>query len=90
MATSPESGNIPNARQQMNAQRKCGVNFKLALATGTCHLSLQGLKNVLLQLLVFNTPESSSGLRAERRPSVQGAGGAGGLVGLLYFQEPSL
>ena len=33
----------------------CTVNYKLALATGTCHL-LQGLNHVLLQLLIFNRP----------------------------------
>ena len=32
------------------------VNYKLALAIGTCHLPLQGLNQVLLQLLTFNTP----------------------------------
>ena len=59
----------------MNAQRKCGVNFKLALATGTCHLSLQGLKHVLLQLLVFNTREE---FRAESRNEALCAGGGRG------------
>ena len=46
------------------------VNYELALTIGTCHLSLQGLNQVLLQLLIFNTPESSSGWRAEMRHSV--------------------
>ena len=32
------------------------VNYKLALSIGTCHLPLQGLYLVLLQLLAFNTP----------------------------------
>ena len=32
------------------------VNNTLALAMGTCHLPLQGLKHVLLQPLTFNTP----------------------------------
>ena len=32
------------------------VNYKLALSIGTCHLPLQGLNRVLLQLLAFNTP----------------------------------
>ena len=31
-------------------------NYNLALSTGTCHLPLQGLNQVLLQLLAFNTP----------------------------------
>ena len=31
-------------------------HLPLALATGTCHLPLQGLNHVLLQLLTFNTP----------------------------------
>jgi len=35
------------------------VNCKLALAKGICHLPLQRLNPVLLQLLTFNTPESS-------------------------------
>ena len=32
------------------------VNYKLALAMGTCQLPLQKLNRVLLQLLIFNTP----------------------------------
>ena len=32
------------------------VNYKLALAMGTCQLPLQRLNHVLLQLLIFNTP----------------------------------
>ena len=35
------------------------VNCKLALAKGICHLPLQRLNPVLLQLLTFNTLESS-------------------------------
>ena len=35
------------------------VNCKLALVKGICHLPLQRLNPVLLQLLTFNTPESS-------------------------------
>ena len=31
------------------------VNYKLALAMGTCHLPLQRLNYMLLQLLIFNT-----------------------------------
>ena len=31
------------------------VSHKLALAVDTCHLPLQGLNHVLLQLLTFNT-----------------------------------
>ena len=34
----------------------CTVNYKLALAMGACHLPLQGLGHVLLQLLIFNIP----------------------------------
>ena len=30
------------------------VNYKLALAMGTCHLPLSRLDDVLLQLLTFN------------------------------------
>ena len=32
------------------------VNYKLALTMGACHLPLQGLNHVLLQLLTFSTP----------------------------------
>ena len=32
------------------------VNYKLALATGTCHLALQGFDYVLLHLLIFSNP----------------------------------
>ena len=35
------------------------VNYKLALVMSTCHLPLQGLNHVLLQLLTFNTPGRS-------------------------------
>ena len=31
------------------------INYKLSLAMGTCHLPLQGINQVLLQLLIFNT-----------------------------------
>ena len=31
------------------------INYNLALAVGTCHLPLQGLNQVVLQLLTFNT-----------------------------------
>ena len=41
------------------------VNDKLALAMSTCHLPLQGLNQVLLQILSFNPPERSSAWRAE-------------------------
>ena len=51
----------------------------MALATGTCHLPLQGLNHVLPQLLTFNPPEGSSGWRAEKRHAVVRwvAGGTG-------------
>lgn len=32
------------------------VNHRWTLAMGTCHLSLQGLDQVLLHLPIFNTP----------------------------------
>ena len=32
------------------------INYKWAFAMGTCHLPAQGLNQVLLQLLTFNTP----------------------------------
>ena len=48
------------------------VNYKLALAIGTCYLPLQGLNHVLLRLLIFKTPERSLELRAEMSHSVLG------------------
>ena len=41
------------------------VNYKLAPAMGNCHLPLQGLNHVLLQLLIANTPWKE--LRVESR-----------------------
>ena len=35
---------------------KPSVNYKLAFSIGICHLPLQGLTLVLLQLLTFHTP----------------------------------
>ena len=47
----------------------CLPVFKLGLSTtsamGACHLPPQGLNQMLLQLCVFNTPDRSSGWRAE-------------------------
>jgi len=43
------------------------VLYTLALAMGTCHGPLQGLQQVQLQLLTFNTPKRSSGWTAHRR-----------------------
>ena len=47
-------------------------HFLCQLQIVTCHLPPQGLNNVLLQLLTFNTPERSSGWRAEMSYSVLG------------------
>ena len=46
------------------------INYKLVLAMGTCHVPLQGLNHVLLQLQIFTTLERSLGLRTEMRHSV--------------------
>ena len=46
------------------------VNHKLALAMTACHLSLEGLNHVLLQLLPSNTSWRRSGWRAEMKHSV--------------------
>ena len=68
-----------------------GISYKLAPATGPCHLHLYGLIHVLLQLLIFNTPERSSGWRAEMRNSVlEGKTGRTGLQIVRYSQEPIL
>ena len=68
------------------------VNYKRALVS-----PLQGLNHALLQLLIFNTLERSSGWRVEMRHSVlsQGRGwragsGRTGLGIIRYFQEPIL
>ena len=66
-----------------------GISYKLAPATGPCHLHLYGLIHVLLQLLIFNTPKKSSESRAEMRHSVLGQGGGNWQNRSLdsYFQE---
>ena len=64
------------------------VNYKLALAIGTCHLPLQGLNQVLLQLLTFRTPWKE--FRVENRNEALCALGKTGRTGLQiirYFQE---
>ena len=43
------------------------VNYKLALAISTCHLPLQGLNHVLLQLLICNTPWKEFGLESRNK-----------------------
>ena len=53
---------LQGRRDQLNFEhnkQKWGfiaVSYQLALATGTCHLPLQGVSHVLLRLLVFNFP----------------------------------
>ena len=60
---------------------------------GTCHLPLQGLKHVLLQLLVFKT--SWKEFRMENRNEALGTWGKAGRAGLQIdtfwrqFYEPS-
>ena len=61
------------------------VNYKWALAMGTCHLPLQGLNHMLLQLLIATLAERSSGWRAEMRHSVFGEKLAEHVFS--YFQE---
>ena len=39
----------------MSSVSPSSVNYKLALAIGTCHLPPQELNHVLRQLLTFNT-----------------------------------
>ena len=66
------------------------VSYNLALAMGTCHLPLQWLNHVLLQLLTFNTP--SKEFRVESRNEALCALGKTGRTGLQmvrYFQELS-
>ena len=77
-----------------------GVNYKfykLALATGTCHLPLQGLNHELLHLLIFKpTPPRPLG---PERNSVEsriealctlGKTSRTGLQTVRYSQEPIL
>ena len=70
----------------------CNVNYKLAFSIGTCHLPLQGLNHVLLQLLTFNTPlkEFRVESRTEADTEALGKTGRTGLQIVRYFQEPIL
>ena len=71
-----------------SAHSQEGISYKLAPAIGPCHLHLYGLIHVLLQLLIFNTLERSSGWRAEMRRSVlEGKTGRTGLQRVRYSQE---
>ena len=45
-----------NIKSKVNIKLALSVNWKLAFAIGTCHLPLQGLNHMLLQLLIFNKP----------------------------------
>ena len=56
------------------------VNYKLAIAIDPCHLPLQGLNQVLLQLLVFNTPWKD--FRVDSRNEALHARGKTGKTGL--------
>ena len=47
---------VIKAQDFPSRQQVYKVNYTLALAMGACHLPLQGLNHVLLQLLVFNIP----------------------------------
>ena len=61
------------------------------LQIGTCHLPLQGLNHMLLQLLTFDTPWKE--FRVEGRNEALCALGKTGKTGLQivrYFQEPIL
>ena len=68
-----------------------GVNYKLALAMGTCHLPLQGSDCVLLRLLTFNNlwKEFKVGSRKQAL-CAQGKTGRTSLQIVRYFQEPIL
>ena len=46
------------------------VNYKLVFVTGTHHIPLQRLNQVMLQLLIFNPPDSRSSWREGMRHSV--------------------
>ena len=46
----------PPEKAQENFLKDSSGNYKLALDVGACHLPLQGLNPVLLQLLTFNIP----------------------------------
>ena len=63
------------------------VSYKLALAVSACHLPLQGLNHVLLQLLTFNTHWRSSRWRAEMRRSVLSENWQHSLQFVRYSQE---
>ena len=69
------------------------VDYKLGPAIGPCHLPLQGLSQVLLQLLTFNTPWKE--FRVESGNAVlcaQGKSGGAGLqidISRSWFYEPN-
>ena len=70
------------------------MTHKRTLATGTCHLPLQSLNHVILQLLTFSTPAKSSLWRAEMRPFMLWKKLAGLVVRELdifrrWFYEPT-
>ena len=51
--------------------QEADVDYKLAFATGTCHIPLQGLKQVLLQLLIFNTSWKEFKVKSRMSHSVE-------------------
>ena len=55
-----------------SALAEADVNYQLVFTTGTCHIPLQGLKQVLLQLLIFNTPWKEFKVKSIMRHSVLG------------------
>ena len=78
-------------RDGLNALELSLINYKLALAIGTCQLLLQGLKHELLWPLTFNTPWKEFGV--ERRNEALCALGKTGRTGLqifTYFRETIL
>ena len=63
------------------------VKHKFALAIGTCHPSLRGLKHVLLQLLIFNTPWRVQGGEEKWSTPCSGKNWLADLQVAIYFQE---
>ena len=63
------------------------INYKLALAMGACHLPLQGLNQVLLQLLTFDTPWKESRVDSRNEALCTGRWGVGGKLAEQAFRQ---
>ena len=79
-----------SSRSSDQTQVSCIAVKQCQLSIDTCHLPLQGLNHVLLQLLTFNTPWKES--RVESRNEAFCAWGKTGRTGLQIdiFKEPIL